>query len=66
MKRDLLVTAVNQRGYTIQRHDGPTIGWVSILETPLINREAAGAYLDGMPRTPGAEYRVYSALKERA
>lgn len=66
MKPDLLVTAVNQIGFEIQRHDGPKVGWIGILETPLTNWDAADAYLDGMPRTPGAEYRVYAALKERA
>jgi hypothetical protein len=61
-----MITAVNQIGFQIERHDGPKIGWVSILKTPLTNREAADAYLDGMPRTPGAEYRVYPALELRA
>jgi hypothetical protein len=66
MKRDLMPLAVNQIGFTIERHDGPKIGWVSILENPLTNREAAGAYLDGMPRMPGAEYRLYAALAPKS
>jgi hypothetical protein len=61
-----MITAVNQIGYTIERFDGPKVGWVSILEAPLTNREAAGAYLDGMPRTPGAEYRVYPWLAQKS
>lgn len=66
MKPTLMPLAVNQIGFEIQRHDGSKVGWVSILETPLTNRDAAGAYLDGMPRTPGFEYRVYSALRPKS
>lgn len=60
-----MITATNQIGFAIERHDGPRAGWVSILEQPFTNRDAAVAYLDGMPRTPGAEYRVYAALEPK-
>lgn len=57
-----MITATNQRGHTIERFDGPAVGWIGILGEPFTSRAAAVAYLDGMPRTPGAEYRVYAAL----
>jgi hypothetical protein len=66
MNRNLLAYAVNQIGHTVERHDGPKIGWVSVLETPFASLEAAVAYLDAMPRTPGAEYRVYAALEAKS
>lgn len=61
-----MITATNQIGFAIERHDGPKVGWVNILEKPLTSRDAAVAYLDGMPRTPGAEYRIYAALEKKS
>jgi hypothetical protein len=66
MRRAFLAFAINQIGHTIERHDGPKVGWVSILETPLTSRDAADAYLAGMSRAPGAEYRVYAALESKS
>lgn len=56
--------AVNQTGFQIERLDDPR-GWTGILRKPFTDRGIADLYLDGMPRTPGAEYRVYAALKGR-
>lgn len=59
-----MTLATNQTGHTIQRLDGPR-GWTSILKVPFTDRGIAELYLDGMPRTAGAEYRIYAALKGR-
>lgn len=56
-------TATNHAGHTVQRHDGPQIGWFAITE-PAASRELAQQQLDDLVRTPGAEYRVYPALAD--
>lgn len=57
-----MITATNQLGHTIQRFDGPKVGWVDILEEPFATRDAALAHMSSMARTPGVEYRVYACL----
>ncbi|ATQ77881.1 hypothetical protein CR152_27795 [Massilia violaceinigra] len=56
--------ATNHLGYVVQRFDGPAIGWFATTDptTP----EKAKQQLDNLARTPGAEYRVYPALGEKA
>ena len=57
-----MITATNQRGHTIERFDGPKVGWVDILDEPFATRDVALAHMSSMARTPGAEYRVYARL----
>jgi hypothetical protein len=54
-------TATNQIGHAVERFDGLRVGWIAITE-PLTLAEAV-TKLDTMARTPGAEYRIYPALK---
>lgn len=60
-----MIAATNQVGYLVQRHDGRVVGWTAITE-PLATRKLAHDRLNALVRTPGAEYRVYAALKPRA
>jgi hypothetical protein len=58
-----MIPATNQTGHEIQRYDGP-LGWQAITE-PFSTADEARTHLRNMARTPGVEYRVYSALTER-
>jgi hypothetical protein len=61
-----MITATNQLGHTIQRFDGPKVGWVDILDEPFATRAAAIAHMGSMARTPNAEYRVYACLEAKS
>ncbi|CUI02636.1 hypothetical protein BN2497_10489 [Janthinobacterium sp. CG23_2] len=58
-------TATNHAGYAVERHDGPIVGWTAISQT-FTTPELAQQHLETIPRTPGAEYRVYVALGAKA
>ncbi|MDQ1921664.1 hypothetical protein [Massilia pseudoviolaceinigra] len=58
-----MIAATNQIGFVVERHDGPVVGWAAITD-PLDTRTEAKERRDALERTPGAEYRIYPALKE--
>lgn len=60
-----MIAATNQAGFVVQRFDGASVGWTAITK-PFTTRAWAHAALTQVERTPGAEYRVYPALKGRA
>lgn len=57
--------ATNHLGYVVQRFDGPVIGWFAITD-PTTTCTQARQHLADLARTPGAEYRVYPVLGEKA
>lgn len=57
-----MIAATNEIGHVVQRFEGPGIGWFAITEPT--TRDHALQQLADLARTPGAEYRVYPALKE--